>query len=200
MVSAGLKLRAAQGHRARRSAEWIGFLREKGYGEDAGSGEAVTVSAPPAVPAVEVPAAGGAADVEQAGGESSDGFEARLVRNLERLADACADQAAQAMVGGKTALAQQVIKTGREATIALETARRLARDAAMAARELVSAREIEEMLDAVRRAAELVQHIDRDLADACNPGEPHVAAAALRNWRDGRWNQAIEAIEAAVGG
>ena len=39
-----------------------------------------------------------------------------------------------------------------------------------------------------------VTGLDRELADKCNPENPSVAALAIRNWFEHRWNPSVDAV------
>jgi hypothetical protein len=178
----GIKLRAAQGHRARQSVQWLAYLQQKGYGDADG--------APP--PGAVVPSEIRAPVI--AGGAIED----EMVARHESLWRDTMTAAALAMAENRLAQGAQLAKACKETMAAVEVARRLQKERQVALRELVPLREYEVALEAVRTAAALVQHLPRELADACNPGHPEVAEAALREWRDGRWNSHLDAVAEAM--
>jgi hypothetical protein len=178
MESLGVKLRAAQGHAKRESAQWKAFLGQKGF-------QAPALPSDPA--------------------EGDDGVPGESVGRLELTGDMVADhyalwqaaarRTAEAMRDGKAGLAATMSKVARDQMLAHGNARQLAAQHALAVRDLVPVRELEFVLEAVQRMADLIQHLDREMADRCNPEHPEVAAAALRNWRAMRWDPAVEALE-----
>ena len=175
MDSRGVKLRAAQGHRARQSAEWRSFLDGKGYQEK---------------PSVETDG-----DAKPSGLADAPELTGDMVADHYALWQVATKKTAEALHGGLMGEAAVMSKVAREQMLAHGNARQLAAQHALAVRDLVPVRELEFVLEAVQRMADLIQHLDREMADRCNPEHPEVASAALRNWRAMRWDPAVEALE-----
>lgn len=77
---------------------------------------------------------------------------------------------------------------------ACERAKMTADKAAIVRRTLIPGSEWQSLCELVQRMAANVTGLDRELADKCNPENPSVAALAIRNWFEHRWNPSVDAV------
>lgn len=189
---AKLKPRTAQLHAQKGHPDWLAFLESQGVG---GAKEVhMEVAAPELFStAVSSEPSGEKAPKEIGGSEE---IEDRMLRSHRELWEEAVESAKRCTKKGDPISAAQFSKLAHMHMISYEKAKLSADKAAVVRRTMIPGSEWSDLLEMVGRIASLVTGIDRELADKCNPENPSVAALAIRNWLDHRWNPAVAAVQA----
>jgi hypothetical protein len=174
--SAGIALRTAQLHAQRSNPKWLEFAKRNGVSLD-GESEPQEIT------------------VGVVGGPEKP-IEHQMEEGHRDLWSEAMSKATAATKRGDLAVASALGKLAKEQLEAYEKAKRLRMARDIEDRELIRSHEWSGLLDFVARIAGMITGLDRELADRVNPENPGVAAAAIRDWIDTKWNPAVEALPA----
>jgi hypothetical protein len=195
MEFAGVKLRTAQVHAKTKNPRWLEFLAANGYsgGVDSSVKEALVIeSSMEVLPPENASASPGIPSKPMA----DEFLEDKMLREHRELWQAAVDQARAATLRGDAVSAMMFSKLASSHLAACERAKITADKAAIVRRTLIPGSEWQSLCELVQRMAANVTGLDRELADKCNPENPSVAALAIRNWFDHRWNPSVDAVVA----
>lgn len=131
-------------------------------------------------------------DLENSSPEDEERAALRRFRLLENEISAALDRGELISVPAITRAAadsHKLLQQTREATIAWKKARR----------ELIPVGELRELIERyVLPIKSIIEHIPEDCADSCNPNDPQLAAAVLRQWLAGKFTEYLHELRDAI--
>lgn len=191
----GLKIRAAQGHRARNSAEWQSFMEANRKGA---SGKPQTPQTGQLVP---VSGAAAGAFLESMRGAADE------ISRYQGLTEAAEDEvrahalwraniaaSIQAATDGDAHSSAAFGKVAADCQRQLLAARRAREADDIRRRSTLPASEFDDFRHALQQVAALVRGLDRELSTRVNPENPAYARAQISAWLRERWNPAVEEL------